>query len=357
MNLFNQNNVITNNTKTSLYQSFVSLTEMQMLDYNANIFKSKEGLMNILSQKTRFFLVMLGIAVLTSTATSLGNIEDTINKSFPVGPGGTLLLDTDRGSIQVKGQEGNRVDIEIIREAKTSDSTKAKEIFDYMQFDFKQNGNDVTIHGTKNTNSSKNLNKLNIKFIISVPQNYNVDLGTSGGSISVDDLEGSVDIRTSGGSLSLNNVKGSVTGETSGGSITVGEVKGNVKVNTSGGSIRIENAHGTVNAHTSGGGITVNEVMGTIQADTSGGSVKAYISQQPKGDCRLKTSGGSITVYLFEDIAIDVNAGTSGGSIHSEFPVTIQGKVSNKELKAKINGGGPELYLNTSGGSIYIKKK
>jgi len=357
MNLFNQKNVITNNTQSSLCQSFKLLTEIQILNYDANTFKSKEGLMNILSQKTRFFLVVVGVAVLTSTGTSLGNIEDTINKSFTVGPGGILLLDTDRGSIQVKGQEGNRVDIEIIREAKTSDSTKAKEIFDYLQFDFKQNGNDVTVHGTKTTNSSKNLNKLNIKFIISVPQSYNVDLGTSGGSISVDDLEGSVDIRTSGGSLGLDNIKGPMTGETSGGSITVGEIQGKVKVNTSGGSIHIENAHGTVNAHTSGGGITVNEVMGTIQADTSGGSVKAYISKQPNGDCRLKTSGGSITVYLFEDIAVDIDAGTSGGSIHSEFPVTIQGKVSNQELKAKINGGGPGLYLNTSGGSIYIKKK
>jgi DUF4097 and DUF4098 domain-containing protein YvlB len=97
--------------------------------------------------------------------------------------------------------------------------------------------------------------------------------------------------------------------------------------------------------------------MGKIQADTSGGSVKAYISQQPKGDCRLKTSGGSITVYLAEDVAVNVDAETSGGSIHTDFPVTLQGKISKKELKAQINGGGPELYLYTSGGSIYIKKK
>ena len=101
----------------------------------------------------------------------------------------------------------------------------------------------------------------------------------------------------------------------------------------------------------------MNEVMGKIRADTSGGSVKAYISQQPKGDCQLKTSGGSITVYLAEDVAVNVDAGTSGGSIHTDFPVTIQGKISKRELKAQINGGGPELYLHTSGGSIYIKKK
>jgi len=313
--------------------------------------------MNILSLRARTTSIFIAIFVLILAGNSFGSVEDSINKSFTVAPGGTLTVDTARGSIEVRGNGGNRVEIEVVRKAKTSDQNEAKEIFGYLRFDFNQSGNDVIIKGIKTINSNKKLNKLNIKFILTVPQVYNVDLKTSGGGISVEDLEGTVDIRTSGGSLGLDNIKGPVTGETSGGSISIGTVEGNVKANTSGGSIRIGNAYGTVNAHTSGGGITVNEVMGKIDADTSGGSVKAYISQQPKGDCRLKTSGGSITVYLAEDVAVNVDAGTSGGSIHTDFPVTIQGKISKRELKAQINGGGPELYLHTSGGSIYIKKK
>ena len=313
--------------------------------------------MTSLPVKTRSTPLLIVIFVLVASGFGFGNIEDTINKSFTVGSGGTLTLDTARGSIEVRGTEGGRVDLEVVREAKTSDASEAQEIFGYLRLDFKQTGNDVIIKGIKTTESSRKLNKLRIKFILTVPLIYDVNLKTSGGSISVDDLEGMVDIMTSGGSLGLNNIKGSVTGKTSGGSIRIGKVGGDVKVNTSGGSIRIDQALGTVNAHTSGGGITVNEVMGQIQADTSGGSVKAHISQQPQSDCRLKTSGGSITVYLAEDIALNVDAETSGGSIHTDFPVTIQGKISKRELKAQINGGGPELYLHTSGGSIYIKKK
>lgn len=313
--------------------------------------------MKNLSFRTRPIPLLMAIFVMIAAGITFGSIEDSVNKSFAVKPGGTLTLDTPRGSIEVRGIEANKVDIEVIRKAKTSDKKEAEEIFGYLRLDFDQTGNDVTIKGIKTTDSNKKLNKLNVKFILTVPRVYNVDLETSGGSISVDELEGSVDIQTSGGSLDLNNIKGPVEGKTSGGSITIGKVDGNVKVNTSGGSIHIENAYGTVNAHTSGGGITVNEVMGTIQADTSGGSVKAYISQQPEGNCRLKTSGGSITVYLAEDVALNVDAGTSGGSIHTEFPVTIQGKISKNEFKAQLNGGGPELYLHTSGGSIYIKKK
>jgi len=134
-------------------------------------------------------------------------------------------------------------------------------------------------------------------------------------------------------------------------------VDGRVDVHTSGGGITIDRARGDVEARTSGGGITVHEVTGTISARTSGGSVKAYISQQPEHACRLQTSGGSVTVYLSGGIGMVVDNHTSGGGIHTEFPVTLRGAVKRNTLQTELNGGGPELYLRTSGGSIYIKKK
>jgi DUF4097 and DUF4098 domain-containing protein YvlB len=287
------------------------------------------------------------------------SIDDTIQKSFTVDSGGTLDINTERGSIEVRGASGNTVEIEVIRKVRTSDAKKAEKILGNFKIDFRQRGKDVFVVGERTRRESlldKIFNRLNIKFIVRVPEIYNVKLKTSGGSISVEEIEGDVNIKTSGGSLTLMDIKGPVWGKTSGGSIKIGEVDGQVDINTSGGSIKIERARGTVDAHTSGGSITVNEVMGTINANTSGGSIKAHISQQPDSDCRLTTSGGSVTVYLANDIAVNVDAGTSGGSVHTEFPVTIKGKINKRHLKAKINGGGPLLYLHTSGGSIYIKE-
>ena len=97
--------------------------------------------------------------------------------------------------------------------------------------------------------------------------------------------------------------------------------------------------------------------MGAIRADTSGGSIKVFISQQPESDCKLTTSGGSITVYMESGIGVTVDAKTSGGRISTDFPVTIKGEIKHSALRAKINGGGPELYLRTSGGCIYIREK
>ena len=304
-------------------------------------------------------ILSITVLMLITPETLSAEIDDTIRKTFTVESGGTLTVDTDLGSLKVRGSSGSALDIEVIREVRTSSRKKAQQILDDFKVDFEQNGRNVTVTGERKRKANfwdKIWNRLRVQYIIHIPDIYNVDLKTRGGSISVDSLEGEVNIRTSGGSLKLDNITGPVWGKTSGGSIRVGDVEGDVDVNTSGGSIKIERAWGTVRAHTSGGGITVNEVMGTIDADTSGGSIKAAISRQPESDCRLSTSGGSVTVYLDPGIAVDLDASTSGGRVHTDIPLTVKGEINKRKLKSKINGGGPLLYLHTSGGSIYIKE-
>ncbi len=322
----------------------------------------KEETMKVPAPLTKWALILFAVLTAACTVSVSGGIEDILTKTYSVSPGGTLTVNADLGSIEVEATSGSSVDIRVLQEVRTSNQNKADKILKDFEVDFSQQGNDVFIkaeyqrHGWQKLwdNISKHLR---IKFIVSVPRVYNVDLKTSGGSISVRGTEGQVKSRTSGGSLDFQQIKGDIYGKTSGGSIGIGEVDGDVDIHTSGGSIRIARASGSVDAHTSGGSITVEEVMGPIKAHTSGGSVKAYIASQPASSCRLSTSGGSVTVLLNEDVALDINAKTSGGRVHTDFPVTIMGKIDKRSLYGKINGGGPELHLRTSGGSIYIREK
>ncbi len=331
------------------------------------------------SRKILFTLIFITAFTLTSTACLYGIAQDSIQKSFKVRPGGELILDTDLGSIEINTSNTNTLNVEVIREIRSANSRRAEEILEDFDISFRQSGNTVYVTGEYKRSGlgrfMSNIGKyVRFHFDVSLPREFNVDLKTSGGSISVDDLKGEVRSKTSGGSLSFNRIEGPVWGRTSGGSIkllscdgtadistsggsiTIGEVTGDVLAHTSGGSIKVGEVNGDVDVHTSGGGISVKEVKGTIKAKTSGGSVSAYISTQPRSNCSLSTSGGSVTVYLADDIGVNVNAKTSGGRIYTDFPVTLKGELSKRSLNAKINDGGPELYLYTSGGSIYIKK-
>jgi len=327
---------------------------------------------------TYLFLVFLFTIFMFSSCSHnyaiYASSSDKIEKTFQVDFGGKLDLETDLGSIEVKAVSGKKVHVEVFKIVKGRYRDEAEEVLKDFEVRFKKIGKNVQIRGKLNHRWFRRRHGLRVKFVVTVPEKYDVELKTSGGSISVADLEGKVHSRTSGGSLHFGSIKGPVYGKTSGGginlsdcvgdaeiytsggSISIGKVEGNVIAKMSGGSIKIEHAKGNVVAKTSGGSIHVEEVMGSIDASTSGGSVTASILRQPKDRCQLKTSGGSITVYLADEIAADINASTSAGRVYSDFNITVIGNISKNKIVGKINGGGPELYLRTSGGNIKIKK-
>ncbi len=328
-----------------------------------------------MNRALQFLLAPLAVSVLflsgcdiVETAASWDGPKDTVNKSFEVSPGGLLTVDADLGSIDVRSGTSNKVNVEVIREARDAGA------LDDLDLSIDQSGNNVTVSAKLPHGSNWfRHNRLRLSFFITVPRTYDVDLKTSGGSVKVADLEGRVLAKTSGGSLDLGQIVGPVEGKTSGGSIKlqacrgsadirtsgggidIGDVDGNVAAETSGGSINIEQARGRVHARTSGGGIDVHEVFGEIDASTSGGSVSATIMQQPSGDCRLSTSGGGIEVRMAENIGFDVDAKTSGGRVRVDFPISAD-LIEKNAVRGPVNGGGPQLHLRTSGGNIRLEK-
>jgi len=304
-------------------------------------------------------LVILIMAALLTTACyefSLGSASDNVHKTFRVEPGGKLTLDSDSGSIEVSSGGRGEVRVDVEREASGSSDSEAAEILSRLQLDFRQDGNDVYIQAKSRKDNFFGLGgrRLRLRFVVMVPDNYNLDLKTGGGSISVNDLEGTVMARTSGGSLKFGYIKGPVTGRTSGGSIHLEGGQGPLDAQTSGGSIHIGRVNGPVKAHTSGGSIHVEEVQGTIEATTSGGGISATISMQPEGDCELSTSGGSIHARLSRDLNLNVLAKTSGGSVRTDLPIETQEERKQSRLEGRLNQGGPRLVLATSGGGISI---
>lgn len=319
--------------------------------------RTGNSLMN--SGKLRVIITLL--ALFTFGTGAFAGIDKEINRQFDVSEGGLFALDSEIGSVEVITGARDEILVEVRLQAKTSNEDRAQKLFNDFMIEFDQDGNELNIiaeyDGKRGLGGffGSRKNRLKVKYLITVPPRFNLYIKTSGGSIHVGDLEGKVTARSSGGNLIFDNIDGEVIGKTSGGNIELTSCSGRAEVRTSGGSILIGKVEGDVIAKTSGGNIEVDEVMGTIDAGTSGGSVTAYISKQPKDDCQLRTSGGNVTVYLADNLSLDINAKTSGGRVKSNIEMKVRGSVSKRSLDVSLNGGGPELYLRTSGGSIYLK--
>ena len=323
----------------------------------------------------------LAAAVLALTAAAVrADVEDRISKTFPVAPGGQLVVEVDRGAIEVHSADVRAVSIEITRKARGNRNSAERTLSNHV-VTATQNDNKVEVRaefkGAKRGGWFGRSPELQVNYVVTIPRKFDVNLKTAGGHIKVLGLTGEVEANTSGGHLEFYQITGPISGHTSGGHISVAGCKGTVDINTSGGHLDLREIEGDVTARTSGGsiharkitgktilktsggGIEVAGIKGSIEAGTSGGHIDTELLEQPIGDCSFKTSGGHITIVLGAKVAVDVNAATSAGRVSTDFPVVavIQGEQKKNELRGKINGGGPLLTARTSGGNVRFEKK
>jgi len=280
-----------------------------------------------------------------STFTSTDDAE-TIIRSFTVEPGGRLSVDTDRGDIQVVTSDRNTVEVTVKREVSHASESEISQILKNHQVTLVQNGNEIQVRARSPKTTQSLLSvlglkpSLNVSLKLIVPKQFNVNLNTAGGDVSVEDVEGKIDVGTSGGDLNLSKLRGPVQAHTAGGDILAADCTGNLQIRTSGGDVQIDRFAGSM-----------------FRAETSGGDVSLDLAGQVQMNCLLRTSGGSVTARLPESIAVYLDASTSGGEITAAIPVQIEGKPAKNVLRGTINGGGPVLSLQTSGGNIQVLKR
>src|SRR5262245_50727249 len=158
---------------------------------------------------------------------------------------------------------------------------------------------------------------------VMVPGGTDLDAQTSDGAILLPALEGTIRARTSDGSITLEGAKGVLQLSTSDGSITAHEVDGSLEARTSDGSIAIDGR------------------FDVLRLATSDGRIRAEIAPGSKlrTDWSLSTSDGSMLLRLPPDIAAVLEAHVGDGQIDVDFPITVQGRFSQHDLRATLGGG------------------
>jgi len=291
-------------------------------------------------KKTVFFLLLTACSLLVKAQFN-SDKDPLIVKSLSSESFKKVVAETSGGSINVSGVSAGEAKIEVYvrpnnsREDKFSKEEIQKRLDEDYTLEVSVANNQLTAiakqkHDFNNWNWKKGLS---ISFRIYVPSSMSTKLRTSGGSISLINLNGEQDFSTSGGSLHVEKMSGKVDGSTSGGSIHVSDSKDDIDLRTSGGSIEAKNCSGRLELNTSGGSLNLRDLSGSIKAHTSGGSVDG---NNIDGELYAHTSGGSVRL---NDLTCSVEASTSGGNIDVEILKL------GKFVKIENSGGGITLAL------------
>lgn len=123
------------------------------------------------------------------------------------------------------------------------------------------------------------------------------------------------------------------------------------------GGIRILGVQGEVAFETLNGGITLEDVGGDIRGETTNGGITVRLSGdrfQGEG-LDVQTTNGAVNLYLAEDFQADLETGTVNGSFHTDFPITVRGRLRSNRINTQLNGGGPPIRVRTTNGAVRIR--
>jgi hypothetical protein len=335
--------------------------------------------------KSRFaWAVALTLAALLAVVPLFAAEEGTFDRTLKVTGPVDLDVSTGSGSINVHSGGTGQVVIHAVIRASDSwpfNTRSAAERIKAIQDNppVEQSGNVIRIGHFADSSVRRNVS---ISYDITTPRETRlrshsgsgtltltalsgpVEANTGSGSIHASDIASDARLGTGSGSIEASGITGSVRASTGSGSITADRVGGGGSVQTSakyqGKALALASSgSGTsggsyLEFETGSGHIRLTGIAGELRAHTGSGGIEAEGRQT--GDWQLHTGSGSVDVRLPADAKFSLSARSSSGRVSSDFPVTVQGTVSRRELRGDVNGGGPRLDIHTGSGGIRIEK-
>lgn len=127
---------------------------------------------------------------------------------------------------------------------------------------------------------------------------------------------------------------------------------------TTNGGVSLTELTGDIDFQTTNGGIRLTRVSGDVRGRTVNGGVKVTLGgdRWDGNGLDVRTTNGSVAVSIPEDYSAVIETGTVNGSMSTDFPVTIQGRFSKRELTVTLGDGGQPIRARTTNGSVRLSK-
>ena len=299
-------------------------------------------------------IIMLSILLACNSVFALGSQSKDLTKTFDVNKGTELSARIDPGDITVQTWETNQVKVTV----------KGLRASEYGDVTMEMRNSRLIVEYEESSGNS------DVKFIFTIPENFQLRLNTTGGDIKIEDkIIGKVSVTTSGGDIKTADIQGTLSCKTMGGDVKLGNINGELNVSTHGGDIKVGIVTGnSADVTTMGGDITVKNTEGAFTATTYGGDIKiGDVGDNAKavtygGEIKFGNVSGSVIMETYGgDLSLEsangsVNADTKGGDITlNNIFGSVKAKTSGGEVSIELTPSeSGESELKSSGGNIAL---
>jgi hypothetical protein len=131
-----------------------------------------------------------------------------------------------------------------------------------------------------------------------------------------------------------------------------------VGVSSVNGAVSVEGATSEVDASTVNGEVEATSSGGPVNAQTVNGSVTARMGHfDSDEDLNFSTVNGTVLAEFTGDLDADIELSTVNGRFQTDYPVTINGRLDPRHLRARLGRGGRRIRLKTVNGNVELRRR
>lgn len=223
-----------------------------------------------------------------------------------------------------------------------------------------QNGSTVTVRAGKSW-LGVGFNSMSLDIVIPAEFSGSFTCESSAGAVTIntDLVVKSLRVHSSAGRVKVQNVtsEGSVEVSTSAGNAETGDIVADkATVHSSAGPVKVQSCRAeSINIDSSAGNVTADNLSGKVKASSSAGSVRVTL-KDVVDSADIWSSAGGVDVSLPAGANANINASTSAGSVSTNgLQLTDVTKDGHDKIIGKLNGGGPEVKVHSSAGSVDVR--
>ncbi|HEX5735795.1 MAG TPA: hypothetical protein VF131_23410 [Blastocatellia bacterium] len=223
--------------------------------------------------------------------------REEIRQSYELSPGATVEVQGINGTVDIETTDGQTAEVHILRFAAT------KEDLNYHKILVEHSANRLVVRGENERDRNQRNRRVRHRVTMKIPRR--VDLTTGGVN----------------------------------GRVNIGEVDGPVKVS---------GINGKVN---------VGQAVGYTELSGINGSVTITIAQLSTRGIDASGINGRVELRFTEDINADLDVTGINGSVQADMPnVTVFGKISRDNFRAKIGSGGTPIQVSGINGGVRLAR-
>ena len=133
--------------------------------------------------------------------------------------------------------------------------------------------------------------------------------------------------------------------------------RSNLALTAHNGGIAISDVNGRIEFNGLNGGVVLRRVGGNVHGSTTNGGLVVELdgSRWDGEELNVKTTNGGVTMSVPANYSARLETGTVNGHVSTDFPITVQGRIS-KELSMDLGSGGPTVRAMTTNGGVRLKR-